>query len=118
MVASCSAMNFPNSAAGLQRMPNGPAFMKSLYSLVLTTLASAFSRVATIAAGVPLGAAMPRHAPIVQLIPSSLSVGTSLNAGSRLSAMWASGRTLPASMRGRPSTRLAVTTWTPPATSS
>jgi len=58
MVASCSAMNFPNSAAGLQRMPNGPAFMKSLYSLLLTTLASAFSRVATIAAGathLPLG---------------------------------------------------------------
>src|SRR6266540_3173189 len=99
-------------------MPNGPLFMKSTYSGLLTTLSSAFSSAATISGDAPLGSAIPRQAPIVQLIPSSFSVGTSGKPGSRLSAMFANARTLPAPIRGRPSTRLAVTTCTPPATSS
>ena len=69
--------------------------------------------------GRPLGAAMPRHAPVAQLDPvASFSVGTFGNSAARRSSITASDRTLPASMRERASGSEHGTNSTPPAARS
>ena len=70
---------------------------------------------AMISGGVPAGAAIPRQAPQVQSMPSSLRVGTSGNLGSFSAAMMASGLTLPASIKVAASGKEQVLISMPPA---
>src|SRR5688572_1775238 len=71
------------------------------------------------AGGSPLGAAMPRHAPVIQPLPVlSFSVGTFGNSDARESAITASDFTLPASISERASGSEHGTNSTPPATRS
>ena len=74
---------------------------------------------ATTGAGMPLGAAMPRQAPVAQSDPvASFSVGTLGNRAAREPAITLSERTLPASMSERASGNEQGTNSTPPATRS
>src|SRR5207249_3973442 len=72
-----SAMNFVVPAGSAHTTPKPRLAMKSLYSLESYTFFSALTSVRCASAGMPLGAAMTRHAAICQFVPSSfLSVGT------------------------------------------
>src|SRR6218665_136265 len=70
-------------------------------------------------AGNPLGAAMPRQPPMVQLLPVRLfNVGTWGYSAAGALAMITIGRALPASISGRASGSDAATMSTPPAARS
>ena len=64
-------------------------------SLLETVLRIASSSAATVAAGVPVGTAMPRQASSVTSKPCSRAVGTSGKAGSRVATIAARKRTCP-----------------------
>src|SRR6267142_91052 len=93
--------------------------MKSLYSLLEAIFLIAATSLSRTSAGTPLGAAIPRQAAIVQLLPvASFSVGTFGYSAARLLDITARLLTLPASISERASGREQGATSTPPATRS
>src|SRR5439155_24711647 len=66
-----SAMNFVVAAGSAHTTPKPRLAMKSLYSFESYTFFSALTSVRCASAGMPLGAAMTRHAAICQFVPSS-----------------------------------------------
>src|SRR2546430_10510452 len=93
--------------------------MKSLYSLLATIFLMAATSLSRTSDGTPFGAAIPRQAAIVQLLPvASFSVGTFGYSAARLSAMTARLLTLPASINERASGSEQGAISTPPATRS
>ena len=93
--------------------------MKSVYSLLAATLRTAALSLSRTSAGMPLGATMPRQAPMVQSLPTaSLSVGTFGYSADRLASMIARLLTLPASISERASGSEHGAISTPPATMS
>ena len=119
MSASPLAMKRANSSPLPQITPKPRWPMNSLNSLLSQTFFSEASSFTRTSFGRPLGAAMPRHAPVAQPDPvASLRVGTAGKRSARLASITASERTLPASISERASGSEHGTNSTPPATRS
>src|SRR5262249_51643487 len=93
--------------------------MNSLYSLLATIFLIAATSLSRASGGIPFGAATPRHAAIVQLLPvATLSVGTFGYSAAGESAMIARLLTLRASTSDRAAGSEQGTISPPPATRS